>query len=269
MSSLRAKFIRGEEVKYISHLDLMQVCARAIRRAHIPIAYSQGFNPHPQMVFGLPMSVGVTSEAEYAEFDFSSPIEPDDFVERLNKELPAGLQIVEAKAKKSKGNIMALITTASYDILVSSTKKMGINNVNQKLDEFLSKPALIVKKEGKKGVRDVDIKPMIYRLKAEALKEEETGEEQEQCKCSNPVILEYMSKLSAIDTKKLSYEIDNMFCLSMLLSAGAAANLKPDLLVAAINETSDIEIKLVKVHRTGLFVGKEGRIIDPLDPAVL
>ena len=69
MIRLRVKFTRGEEVKYISHLDMLKVFERALRRANIPIAYNKGFNPRPQIVFGLPLSVGVTSESEYADLE--------------------------------------------------------------------------------------------------------------------------------------------------------------------------------------------------------
>src|SRR5690242_15350351 len=71
LANIRTKFRRSDEVKFISHLDLMKVFERAIRRARLPIAYSQGFNPHPGMVFGLPLSVGVTSDAEYGDFEIT------------------------------------------------------------------------------------------------------------------------------------------------------------------------------------------------------
>ena len=113
LSDLRIKFIRGEEVKFISHLDLMKVFERASRRANIPIAYSQGFNPHAHLIFGLPLSVGVTSQAEYADIELTEILEPESFVTRLNKELPKGLIIIEAKARQSKVNIMASIGAAN------------------------------------------------------------------------------------------------------------------------------------------------------------
>ena len=77
----------------------MKLFERALRRANIPIAYS-GFYPHPVMVFGLPLSVGVTSEAEYADFEFESKIDPLKFMENLNRELPAGISVSARKADK-------------------------------------------------------------------------------------------------------------------------------------------------------------------------
>ena len=109
MSSVRVKFFRGEEVKFISHLDLMKMYERALRRSGVPIAYSQGFNPHPQMVFGLPLSVGVTSESEYADFELEGNMDPGEFMQRLNGSLPEGIRIVDAAVKKAGSNIMAVL----------------------------------------------------------------------------------------------------------------------------------------------------------------
>lgn len=241
LNNIRARFIRGQEVKFISHLDLMKVFERAIRRADIPIAYSQGFNPHPQMIFGLPLSVGVTSEAEYADFELSNTIKLEDFIEGLNRQLPKGLTIKDAKYFNTRANIMKAISFASYNVLVSYDDNVGINIIKNKIEELMSKNSITVMKEGKKGIRDVDIRPMIFELEAS-----EPGNEEfvvpEKCSVSR---------------------------FSMLLSAGSAANLKPELLVSAINEVADINLKTMKIHRTGLFVSKEGKRLNPLDDAAL
>ena len=65
MNKIRARFRRGEELKYLGHLDLMRLFERAIRRARLPIEHTTGFNQHPKIVFGLPLGVGVISEADY------------------------------------------------------------------------------------------------------------------------------------------------------------------------------------------------------------
>ena len=217
MSSIRIRFIRGDEVKFISHLDLMKTFESAIRRSGLPIAYSQGFNPHPQMVFGLPLPVGVTSEAEYADFELAEEICPDEFLERLNKQMPSGLKIDDAGIKTSRENIMATIAYASYDVLAES--KMGITLIIEKTDALMSKPEILVKKQGKKDVRTIDIKQMIISL----------------------------------NIKDRGHE---SFCISMLLRAGSVANLRPELLISGINELTGSDIKVLKVNRKGLFVNK-------------
>ena len=64
MQRLRIRFRRGPELKYISHLDIMRLWHRALQRAGISLAYSQGFNPHPKISLAAPLALGITSEAE-------------------------------------------------------------------------------------------------------------------------------------------------------------------------------------------------------------
>jgi radical SAM-linked protein len=96
MQRIKIKFTKGEEVKFISHRDLMRTFQRAIRRAGLPILYSQGFNPHMKISWGNALKVGVVSAGEYAELHIDGWIRPRDALERLNQTLPKGLEIIEA-----------------------------------------------------------------------------------------------------------------------------------------------------------------------------
>ena len=64
MNRLRVKFKRGLEVKLISHLDIIRLWHRALRRAGVELAYSEGFSPHPKISLAAPLALGVTSQAE-------------------------------------------------------------------------------------------------------------------------------------------------------------------------------------------------------------
>ncbi len=273
LNDIRAKFTRGEDIKYISHLDLMKLFERALRRSGVPVTYSQGFNPHPHIVFGLPLPVGVTSEAEYVDIEFSDALEPAELTERLNNEFPVGLKIIDAKKKNTKMNIMASIIIATYEILVSSDKKLGMEYIRGSIEKFMSREAAVVEKEGKNGLKDIDIKPMIHLLDVGIIEKNETEISETRIadcsKCLNPWVLNYLEKISDIDHSGLSYKIENIFCLSVKLSAGSKANLKPDLLVSAINIYTDMDLKLVKVHRTGLIIEKGVMVLDPLDEKAL
>lgn len=96
MQRIRVKYRKGEEVKYLSHKDLMRAFQRAIRRAALPIAYSQGFNPHMRISWGNALKVGATSEEEFAELQFERWLKPHELKERLNNQLPKGLEILDA-----------------------------------------------------------------------------------------------------------------------------------------------------------------------------
>ncbi|MDQ2087296.1 TIGR03936 family radical SAM-associated protein [Herbivorax sp. ANBcel31] len=267
MNSIRAKFVRGEEVKFISHLDLKKVFERALRRSGILIAYSKGFNPHPQMVFGLPLSVGVTSESEYIDLEFEEPIDVDNFMDRLNECLPKGIKVVEAKEKKEKTNIMASIAGASYEILVNSAKIRDSNDIKDMIDKFMDLEEIIIKKETKRKIKDINIRPMIYSIKAGLCIDgidEQVNKEENYC-CKNPWILKYI-KTNYEDHIKFKGDLKNsLFCFSTLLSAGSSANLKPVFLVKALNNTFCSDFDVIKIHRTELFTGSADKFTNPLD----
>ncbi|OGC12036.1 hypothetical protein A3K48_06135 [candidate division WOR-1 bacterium RIFOXYA12_FULL_52_29] len=93
---VQIKYIKGEEVKFISHRDLIRAFGRAIRRAEIPIAYSQGFNPRMKISWGQALKVGATSSGETAELLLALPLSPSEVMARLNHQLPKGLAVIGA-----------------------------------------------------------------------------------------------------------------------------------------------------------------------------
>ncbi|MEA3494282.1 MAG: TIGR03936 family radical SAM-associated protein [Candidatus Margulisiibacteriota bacterium] len=96
MKRIKIKYTKGDEVKFISHRNLMQVFQRAIRRADLPVVYSQGFNPHMRISWGNALKVGRSSMDERAVVQFEENIKPHEVMAKLNKELPRGIEILEA-----------------------------------------------------------------------------------------------------------------------------------------------------------------------------
>jgi radical SAM-linked protein len=96
MQRIQIKYTKGETVKFISHRDLMRVFQRAIRRADLPAAYSQGFNPHMKISWGQALKVGATSKGEEAIIQIEGWIRPPELKTRLNQHLPPGIEILEA-----------------------------------------------------------------------------------------------------------------------------------------------------------------------------
>jgi len=93
---VRIKYTKGEEVKYISHRDLMRVFHRALRRAEIPMIYSQGFNPHMRVSWGQALKVGQSSPGEEAVLQVEGHVKPQEVMDKLNQTLPPGIEILEA-----------------------------------------------------------------------------------------------------------------------------------------------------------------------------
>lgn len=92
------KLRKGSEVKYLSHRDFIRAFEMALRRARIPVAYSEGFNPRPRMSFGTAIGVGVTSDDERIVLELNAPLSPETVKDELNACLPKGMQVLEAEA---------------------------------------------------------------------------------------------------------------------------------------------------------------------------
>jgi len=90
---LRVTFTRGSELQYITHLDLMRFWERVLRRADVPIAYSEGFSPHAQISLAAPLAVGTTSEAELMDVFLAERMTPRAFLQTVSAQLPAGVEV--------------------------------------------------------------------------------------------------------------------------------------------------------------------------------
>jgi len=94
---IKIRYAKGEEIKYISHLDHMRALERALRRASLPIAYSEGFNPRPKIAYlTRALKVGESSDACEAELTFQTWVKPEVIKGILNQQLPAGFRILDA-----------------------------------------------------------------------------------------------------------------------------------------------------------------------------
>lgn len=90
-------FAKKEKMKYISHLDLMRLLMRAMRRADFPIKMSEGFNPHPKLSIKRALKLGLESEHEEAAIVLKEKIEAQEFKDRLQKQLPEGILIKDVQ----------------------------------------------------------------------------------------------------------------------------------------------------------------------------
>lgn len=162
MNNYILKYSRGEQVKYISHLDFVRMFHRAVRRAELDMEFSQGFNPHPLMTVALPLSVGVTSDGEYMKIAFAKPYDEDEIKSKLNAHLPRGFHIVAVKHIEGKEIDLTKIDRANYTVTVELEKTVLFD-----ADIFLRNTELKVMKKSKSGVKEADIRPYIYHLSVE------------------------------------------------------------------------------------------------------
>ncbi len=119
MQRLRIRFSRGEEVKYISHLDLMRFWERALRRARVPLAYSEGFTPHPRISLAAPLALGVTSDAEMMDITVTRWVTPHWFTSAISQQLPAGIKVLGVyQTAMVMPSLQSQVRLAEYSVAV-------------------------------------------------------------------------------------------------------------------------------------------------------
>lgn len=152
----RGLFERKGALSYIGHLDLKAVFERALRRARLPILYSQGFNPRPMIVFALPLGVGIDTEGDWLDVSMEVPFDPDEYVRRINAELPEGLKVIRAvSVDEPQNSIMSVVTCAEYRIEAKGITKPVL--------DLFSKQEVITMKKSKGREIEVDIRPLLIK----------------------------------------------------------------------------------------------------------
>ena len=115
----RGLITKGEELRYVSHLDYANLFVRACKRAGLPMAYSEGFNPHMKVAFASALSLGAASDAEYVDFEMTEALSPSVVMKQLGEHLPRGAQVVRLRLLEGKHRaLMADVDEARYRIAV-------------------------------------------------------------------------------------------------------------------------------------------------------
>lgn len=201
----RIKFRKFGVMKFIGHLDIMRYFQKAMRRAEIPIAFSGGYSPHMIMSFANPLGVGVTSDGEYFDIELAEAIDFNEAVAKLNAVMVEGMEIVNMVSisddKKKTG--MSIVAAADY----LSYEKNGLFPADwqERVLAFMQQPSIMVLKATKKSEKEVDIKPLIYKLEAreDALYMQVTTGSVENLKPE--LVMEAFAKFLGLDDAKTSF----------------------------------------------------------------
>lgn len=156
----RVKYSKGEEVKYVGHLDSMRTFVRCIKRTCIPIKYSNGFNPRVQISFALPLGVGVTSDSEYFDLEIEKKMNETLLVGELNSVLPTGFRAQKVTFVENKKSLMSLVKEAVCEI------KLEGNFDFEKVKELFEKDEIMLEKKSKskKGNQEINLKNYIIDI---------------------------------------------------------------------------------------------------------
>lgn len=228
------KFTKGEEIKFISHLDLMRTIQRVIRRSELPIEYSKGFNPHMSLSIAQPLSVGLYSDGEYLDLVLTEAIKDEEVIERLNNASTTTIKFLNANSVEIIENVkrlpqaMALLDGARYTIKLKLNSE---DKVTEQIIDTLNETKWEIIKKSKKGEKLTDIKPLVKEFK-------------------------YWIK-------------DGELILNTLIATGSRENLSADLLVTYLKEKVENINKdsFVNIKREEMYILKNNKYV-PLYKAI-
>jgi radical SAM-linked protein len=160
MLRTRLLFEKTGRAQYISHLDLMRTFQRAFLRAGIRLRHTEGFNPHPYLSFALPLSVGMQSLCELADFDLADEPALDELPARLNAKMPEGIRALKAYRPESKFTDIARVAVDGrflYDAGVP-------DGILEPLESLFKEKEIMAMKKTKKGLVDFDLAPSLFDI---------------------------------------------------------------------------------------------------------
>lgn len=231
---IRVKFRKWGCMKFIGHLDMMRYFQKAVRRADIDIRYSEGYSAHQIMSFAAPLGVGITSDGEYFDIDVNTTESTEKSIAALNTQMVDGVEVtgyvlLPDDAKKA----MSLVAAADYVLSFKEgcESPYTIDEWKEAIDKhFFDEPSFVVMKKTKKSEREVDIKPLVYKL----------------------TVME--------NNKKPEF--------FMQVSTGSIDNIKPEFVLEAIYERCGLAYDplAIQIHRQEVYARKDdGTLICLLD----
>lgn len=232
---VRFRFTKTGSMKFIGHLDCMRFFQKAIRRAGLDVAYSQGYSPHQLMSFASPLGLGLTSDGEYLDVEFASlpDMGEEELIAYMNRFMTDEIFVKEMQIMPDTfKNSMSLLCAADYMV---AEKEPGIfpSELEKKWEEFLAQEKIVVTKKTKKSEKTIDIRPFILQ-EACSLSEfaKKTGEE-------------YGELHSPYHQKALFLQ----------LTSGSETNIKPELVMDAFFSFmgQEYDIYALQVHRLQMY----------------
>lgn len=158
--SFRVRFQKRNRLRFLSHHDLMGTLEKAVRRAALPVAFTEGFNPHPRLSYPLALGLGVESEDEVVEIDLSEWVPPEDVARRLSEALPEDLPIVRIEVLPPRGR--SEVESVVYEIGLADAPPVTQEDV----DALLARREAVVERKTPRGTRSFDVRPYLLELTA-------------------------------------------------------------------------------------------------------
>lgn len=227
---LRIAYAKKGEAKYIAHLDLTRVFERALRRAGIAMAYSEGFNPHPKISFGSALAVGVEGEKEYVDIELAGEMDLKEVLGSLQEQLPPGIRILEGQELNDGAKaLMAILNSARYQVRVPMALPIREEKLQEAIQSWLNRQQVSFSRYSKKGQVEKDIRPWV---------------------------------------KEIIGQIENeTVVLEMEIEVGNQGSVRPEEVAASLRDLENLSLDLdgISIRRLGIYVYKTGRKFSPFD----
>jgi radical SAM-linked protein len=232
----RIRFSKSEAARFTSHLDVGRALERGFRRAQLPVAWSQGKEPRPKVAFGPPLPLGMTGDAEYLDVVFSRDV-PDTFLGAMSGMLPEGLALTAAAPVRNEAaSLASAIQFADYEVwfpdslLEQDFDGVSFDGLKDRLEtrvtEVMASDTFEITRVRKERMQKINARPSLKKM--EVVRDDG----------GRPV-------------------------LSLRLTLNQPESIRPEPLTAALCHWVAFDERLLRIHRTGLYIpGREG----PLDP---
>ncbi|HHV65144.1 MAG TPA: DUF2344 domain-containing protein [Peptococcaceae bacterium] len=262
---IRLAYTKKDQAKYIAHLDLARVFARALRRADIAVAFSEGFNPHPKIAFGPPLPVGVEGEKEYVDIE----LKPLNFLEeRTGNNLKAGCQ------KNKNGEKAVWGDNPEVQKYLAEV----VNKLQKQLPAGVVIRGYAFKPQGSKAITAL-VNLARYKTEVPFLEEVTSGRLEEACQnwlAKEEVLVVRLQKDKQY-TRNIRPFVKNIAILSVKkrqatllfdIQIGNAGSVRPLEILESLKQQEGLPLDIPGAHitRLGLYIErKNGELVDPLD----
>ncbi|HNE05215.1 MAG TPA: TIGR03936 family radical SAM-associated protein [Anaerolineales bacterium] len=156
---VRITFTKQGALRYIGHLDLHRVWERALRRASLPISYSQGFHPQPKISLAAALPLGFSSRAEVIDVRLNEEIPTEEIHTRLKDNLPPDIKVTDVKSVDERlPALQTLVLSAAYDVHL--TEPVAGSELTRRVESLMQAESIIRERRGK----TYDLRPLVEML---------------------------------------------------------------------------------------------------------
>ncbi|GGP42711.1 TIGR03936 family radical SAM-associated protein [Saccharothrix coeruleofusca] len=241
MQKLRLRYAKRGRLRFTSHRDVARTFERALRRAGVPMAYSQGFSPHPKVSWVGAAPTGVASEAEYVEVQVVEAVDPEALRVALDQALPPGLDVLEV-VQAAGGNLPERVEASAWRIELPGVSP---DRLSEAVAALLAAESVEVERLTKDGKRIVDVRPAVLSAEVSA-----------------------QVTSASSDAEHDAPDLSRPCGILMTVVRQSTPTVRPDDVLSALRAVADL-VPPVPAKATRMAQGRlddEGRLVDPFAP---